>query len=431
MSAIVELYPLNRGQEKAFNLISSFLSPLQTQHKFFRLSGYAGTGKTYLLKALHQRGRHGRAVFVGPTNKATKVIKRVMLSAGWDVEVKTVYSLLGIKMVSDEDKMVLEFPHVPTNLSGYDVVFADEASMYNKALMDYIKERSKTLRLKWIFLGDKAQIPPVGEKNSPVWKLDCPSAYLTDVERYDNEILEFATHVRKQVTSYPNVKLEIHSNHSTNEGVWKLNRNKFFHNLERYADNGEFLKPDNSCAIAWRNKTVEAMNQVIRIAMFGELARKSRWVPGDRLSVGEPISFEGKVIAHIEDEGTVVSSEVVHHSIYKDLNVYYLVVQMDDGPTLQFHVIHEDSESVLEFQLNALAVDAKKDRTKWKYFWVMKNCFHKVRYGFAKTAHRVQGSTYNSVFVDTADILANSNSREALRCLYVAATRPTDKLILT
>lgn len=389
------------------------------------------THNTFLLKKMFWELPKLAASATAPTNKATKVIKRTLNHAAISVECKTIYSMLGIKMVSDEDRLVLEFPSIPTDLRAYDVIYVDESSMLNRALLQHITGLSGNSSTKWVFLGDKAQLPPVGERNSPVWKLDCPKAYLTKVERYDNEILELATHVRKQVTAYPNVDLQLGSHHGSSEGVWKFRRAQFLHNLSRYAERGDFSEPDSVCAVAWRNRTVEDLNAVIRRAIFGSGAARSRWLVGDRISIGEPITEQGCVIAHIEDEGTILSSEVVQHTIYKEIKVYYLVVQIDDGATINLHVVHEESEPTLQIHLNAWAAAAKADRSKWKYFWMMRNSFHRVRYGYAKTAHRVQGSTYENVFCDTTDILANSNTREALRCLYVATTRATTKLILT
>lgn len=424
---------LNRQQRRAYKDIVAFLDPLQVKEKFHRLSGYAGTGKTFLLKVLHHHAGVRHAANCAPTNQATKVIKRMLHASGaFGAECKTIYSLLGVKMVSNEDKMVLEFPAIPADLSGYDVIFVDETSMLNKEMLDYIKAISVRFRTKWLFLGDKAQITPVGERISPIWRLDCGASYLTKVERYDNEILELATHVRIQVTSYPKVDLHLASNHGDKEGVWKYRREAFYKNMQRLAKNGDFSQPEYTVAIAWRNSAVVNMNQVIREAIFTPaMARKHMWLPSDRLVVREPIQEGPAMLAHIGDEGTVLSVDKAHHSIYKELQVYFIVVSIDDGPTIILNVIHEESEALLQHRLNALAMEAKEDRTKWKYFWMMKNSFHAVRHSYSRTAHTVQGATYKIAFVDTADILANSNTREALRCLYVGLTRPTTAAVLT
>jgi len=73
----------------------------------------------------------------------------------------------------------------------------------------------------------------------------------------------------------------------------------------------------------------------------------------------------------------------------------------------------------------ARTADRRWRREKWRDFWNTKRKFNAVRYGYALTAHRAQGSSYNTVFVDQQDILANPVKREAFRCLYVAVSRPT------
>ena len=424
-SAIV----LNNQQQSAYDGIMKYLSfDLRSEHKFYVLSGWAGTGKTFLLGQLNAHLDRYGSVFTAPTNKATKVTSRTI---GQGATCKTIYSLLGIKMAADEDRLVLEFPKVPVDLSGYSRIFVDEASMISEQLMKYIIERSRWYATKWIFIGDKGQIPPVGETESMVWGLDCPKSHLEKVERYDNEILEFATHIRKQIQRYPNVNLRVRNNHGDTEGVWKYNRGKFMHNVERAAKKGLFTEVDNTKVIAWRNKTVQSVNEFIRYAIFGKAADKSPWLPGDRVMIGEPITLNGQTLAHIDDEGTVTEAGVAHHSEFKDFDAYHVTVQIDDGPVITLNIIHPNSEAKLNRHLNELAVKAKNgERHLWREFWAMKNAFHRCRHSYALTAHRAQGSTFRNVFLDTTDVLANSNSFEALRCLYVGATRPTTNLIL-
>jgi len=85
-------------------------------------------------------------------------------------------------------------------------------------------------------------------------------------------------------------------------------------------------------------------------------------------------------------------------------------------------------EGKLSLLLNSRAALAstltgKARKKAWSSFWELKNTFQSVRYAYALTAHRAQGSTYDNVFVDMADITANKDKREAYRALYVACTR--------
>jgi exodeoxyribonuclease-5 len=423
----VSALTLNVQQKEAYDGILNFLSYNQNEHKFYVLSGWAGTGKTYLLGALHEALDRYGSVFTAPTNKATKVTSRTI---GAGAQCKTIYSLLGIRMVANEDRMVLEFPKKPVDLSGYSRIYVDEASMVNESLLAYIRDRSRYSATKWIFIGDRGQLPPVGEKESKVWTLKCPKSHLEKVERYDNEILEFATHVRKCIQRYPDGSLRMRSNHSASEGVWKYNRGGFMRNIERAAKRGLFTEIDNTKAIAWRNKTVNELNQFIRYNIFGKVADKQPWLPGDRVMMGEPVQIGSAIIAHVDDEGTVVEEGVAYHSEYKDFNAYHVTVQIDDGPAVQLNIIHEDSQAKFVRRLGELALMAKKEKHYWREFWALKNAFQSIRHSYALTAHRAQGSTFTNTFLDTADILANSNSYEALRCLYVGATRAQSNLIL-
>jgi exodeoxyribonuclease-5 len=93
-------------------------------------------------------------------------------------------------------------------------------------------------------------------------------------------------------------------------------------------------------------------------------------------------------------------------------------------------VLHEDSAARYAQDSEKLAYDAKATPRLWKKFWEHKDLFHDIKYAYALTAHRSQGSTYENVWVDYQDILINRNRKEAFQCLYVACTRPTTKLIL-
>jgi ATP-dependent exoDNAse (exonuclease V) alpha subunit len=421
-------FELKEQQLEAYNGILSFLAPrFNDSEKFFLMDGGAGTGKTFVVSKVNENvGRFG-SVYCGPTNKSTKVLQSTIGQYG---TCKTIFSLLGIKMTADEDRLVLKFPSVPVDLSGFSRIFIDEASMLNKTLMDYILERSEYYTTKWILIGDKYQLPPVGEEESPVWSLKCKRASLTKVVRYDNEILNFATMVRKNVRRYPKVRLKFKSDHSGSQGVWKYDRGGFMKQVERAAKKGLFTQIDNTKACAWRNRTVTELNEFIRFCIFGKEADANPWIVGDRICIGEPVQKFGKIIANIDDEGTIIEVASNYHSEYKDLNCFQVVVQIDGGAAVQLDILHPNSAAKFQRMLTALADDAKRTPSKWKYFWALKNSFHNVRYSYAMTAHRLQGSTLTNVFLDTADIMANANSFEALRCLYVGATRATTKLIL-
>ena len=71
-----------------------------------------------------------------------------------------------------------------------------------------------------------------------------------------------------------------------------------------------------------------------------------------------------------------------------------------------------------------------KATNKWKQFYLRKNAYANVKYNYAITAHKAQGSTYKYVFLINSDINKNRKVIERNRIKYTACTRPSDKLFI-
>jgi exodeoxyribonuclease-5 len=321
----------------------------------------------------------------------------------------------------------LVVPDELIDLTQYKVVVLDEASMVGLTLWPHIIDTAKEFKLKFICLADFAQLPPVGEKVSPVKGLT-NGAYLTKVMRYDNQILQIATAIRNKL-SHPAPSFQPLSDNANAEGVWAVSKIEFIQRILEAAEAGEFSKVNGTKALAWRNVTVDELNRVIRERIFPLVREK--YVPEDRIILTEPAKdLEGNLIGTTDDEGKIDSITIARHPIYQQYKVWSMSVTTDDNKKLQLNVIHEDSLLDLQGDLNALSIRAKADRKLWKDFWKLKDNFHSIRHAYAITVHRSQGSTYDSVFVDYRDILTNRNRTEAFQCLYVACTRPKKRLIL-
>lgn len=93
-------------------------------------------------------------------------------------------------------------------------------------------------------------------------------------------------------------------------------------------------------------------------------------------------------------------------------------------------VLHPEFEGPYKRRCEQYAEAAKLDKRKWRFFWDFKESFHSLRHAYAITAHRAQGSTYDTALVDMRDILLNQTRREAFQCLYVACTRPKKRLFV-
>lgn len=396
---------------------------------FFVLRGSAGTGKTFCIRKLVETHK-GRIVFTAPTNKATKVLRESVTLPDYKPECRTIYSLLGLRMEANgevKELRVRDDADEELDLSSYKAVVVDEGSMINAAVMEHIQKAAEAFNLKFIFLGDPAQLPPVGELTSPIWKLEAGAA-LTKVMRHDNAILKLATQMREQVDRFaPSIKLLADNDGA--EGIWKYG-SRFAQEIVESALAGEFQQPAGSKVIAWRNVEVDKYNKLIRSVIFPGVT--DPWVTGDRVLFTSPAKdLDDKPMASTDDEGEIQRCEADWHPIYGQFKIWRISIALDDNRTVVARVLHPDSLAAYAEECEHLANIARTNSRKWQDFWKFKEAFHQIRYAYAITAHRAQGSTYDTVFVYWQDILLNRNRQEAFRCLYVACTRPKRVLALS
>ena len=419
---------LNPGQATALAEILAWLNPANPLdfQPFHVLSGSAGTGKTFLVKKLVEDFK-GRIIYTAPTNKATKVLRESVTTDAYKPECRTIYSLLGLRMEANGELKELKAPEDPIDLSQYRLVVLDEGSMVNQMLFTHVEDTANEFRIKFLILGDPAQLPPVGEQTSPVWNLESCS-HLTQVMRHDNAILELATRIRDQVDRFsPTIKLS--NNNDGQEGVWKEGVQPFNARIYQHAIAGYFTKPNGSKIISWRNIEVDRFNKMVRSIIFPEVTEP--WVVGDRvLFTGPARDLDDEPMASTDDEGEVMSIDTEYSALYPEFKIWRISITLDDNKAVVARVLHRDSQMDYARRLDELSMEARANSRKWKNFWEFKDAFHQLRHAYAITAHRSQGSTYDTAFVNWQDILLNRNRQEAYRCLYVACTRPSRMLVL-
>lgn len=422
---------LNSDQIEAVQKMQAFLD---SDERMFLLEGQAGTGKTTCINwLLSITGVN--AVLTAPTNKATKVLKDTnRIHGSGSVECKTIYSLLGLRVAKDSEFVRVE-PVGESDAMLYELVVVDEGSMVNDALFGFADDASWE-GVKFLFMGDPLQLPPVSEDSSKAMQL-LGKATLTKVERHDNQILTLATHLRKCMQE--GEKLAFKTDHNgEGEGVYCVNYKKFLRLLQKAATSETYLNnPKELRCIAWRNSQVGDYNAVIRRDVYGEQADTSKFLVDERVIAAHPIidilGGDSDLLMTTDEEATVQSVEIIQHPKFEDLKCYHLRLEPDfqSADAVDAFVIHEDSEKAYGKMLGNLSESARNKSGSWGSFWAAKNeLFMDIRPCHAITAHRSQGSTYQTVFVDVEDIMSNRNKEEALRCLYVACTRASKTLVL-
>lgn len=432
---------LNEEQADALDKIKAWLRFSDSQ--FFVLSGSAGTGKTFTSSEiiLSQLDKEVITAVTAPTNKAVRVLRTVVGVTGEDIEFRTIYSLLGLKLVAAHGTQKIITDRSAKGgayLRKYRLVVVDEASMVNSSLMKFIREKAITYRhLKFLFLGDPVQLPPVDEVVSPVWNIEAPRAHLTKVMRHDNQILRVCTQIRDAIET-KGFKVRIGDDFDIHGGVRRFfDRTGFERSILKHAGHAKsgFRRGDTK-VIAWTNKAVERFNRGIRSVIWKDVDYDD-FMFDERVMFAGPVYEEDVLVASTDDEGRIVSVIRTEHPDYPDFKITELKVETDEGNVVTAQVIDRADEPKLKKELSYIAEQAKDERRHpyeraqlWDSYWALRDAFHDVRYGYALTAHRSQGSTFTSVFADCTDIHRNPNKEEAFRCMYVACSRPSTNLIV-
>lgn len=399
---------LNDEQKMALAAIKDFLGG---NEKFFLLSGAAGTGKTYCLHALALESKK-RILYTAPTNKAVSVINKSLKSAGVSAETATIYSFLGLKLEASGAIKVLRSSG-KQSFPDYDLVVIDEASMINAQLFGLIEAAALAKKLKFLFLGDPYQLPPVGEMASKVWGTSS-CITLKEVVRHKNTILDLASYVKNFIGKPP---MPIRIQPSANVKFLTVHEadKKIKDNLD------QFLGMDKLKILSWRNAAVDNYNLKVRRHLFVDTAQP--FVVGDRVMLKEPAKINEGFIANTNDEGVIQRIEIDTHELHSYVIVYKTQIALDDGRIVNLTIPTPEGQFQVDREKERLSEVSKQQPRMWKTFWEFHESFHYIAPAYSLTVHKSQGSTYDEVIIDYKDILSNRNHEESLRCLYVAVTR--------
>lgn len=440
----------NGQQNAALKAMHDFVS--QDDKSLYLLKGYAGTGKTTVIQEFAKHYK-GHIAFTAWTNKAVKVLRKMALDNGLNgVPCLTLCQLLGLTLKSQGDSQILvDSPIANTALHDYSIIVVDECSMIDQQLFAKIIKaiRFATSKKKFIFMGDPLQLPPIGEDKSLTFEIvDC--SVLTQVMRQkeDNPIIGLCTDLREIYESgiirLPAIVDMVDRTGTIGIGVMRGDR--FYDWMpEAFELGGDFDKDaDNVRVIAWRNDTVQAINSYIHAIRYPQcktwLAEGEKITFNDVLTAGalvhNPFGIKADdVIVGTDMEGVVLRCMPTTHM---KLDCHVITVKIDDtGQEFEFYALDDIGAKVRAAVKNRIAAEnrknmanGKKHLVNWLPYYRLGYAFAKIRPAYCITAHKAQGSTYKNVFSDAVDIWANWKKLEALQCLYVAASRATDNLII-
>lgn len=477
-------------QSEAISLMGDFL---MSRHgmELFLLRGYAGTGKTTLVGALVKTLAELKqpVVLMAPTGRAAKVF-----SAYADCPAYTIHKrIYRQKSITDDTSFSLN-----VNLSKHTLFIVDEASMISndglsssvfgsgRLLDDLIQYVYSGEGCRLMLLGDTAQLPPVGEEESPALSASLLASYglqvfettLTQVMRQLSEsgILYNATMIRCKL-------LQLRGESSLSLGI-DSSPDKFDCQLfpdVSHVTGGDLVDSletsysrwgtDECMVICRSNKRANIYNEGIRSRI---LFRDDELTSGDRIMIVKnnyywveklaPLSTsqrgqvetgqsgssplggneEGVPLSFIANGDIAVVRRVRRTREFYGFRYADVLISFPDYNDYEMEVtvlldtLHSESPSLTREETNRLFEAIMEDyahipQKKERYKQLRENPYYnalQIKYAYAVTCHKAQGGQWGCIYLDQGYLPPDASLVDYYRWLYTAFTRATEQVYL-
>ena len=440
----------------------------------FLLRGYAGTGKTSLVAALVKTLLQLKqpVMLLAPTGRAAKVFSSYADAPAYTIH-KRIY----------RQKSIIDMDNFQTNINlhKHTLFIVDEASMISneglsgsmfgtgRLLDDLMQFVYSCEGCRLILVGDTAQLPPVGEEESPAlsrcvlegYNVDVMEVLLTEVVRQEQEsgILWNATHLRQLMqqemyyefprlrTGFPDVRVmpgdeliealeDSYHQCGTDQTIVVTRSNKranIFNNgiRARILDYEEELSSNDLVMVAKNNYYWTSLTPR---PLSGEGKSRKPSSSGEGLEGGFFIANgDVAVVRRFRNErelyGFRFADATLRFPDYDNLELDVTVLLdtlQSEAPALTrqqqeqlFNAVWEDYPEIRD----------KRERMKRLRQDPYYNALQ-IKYAYAVTCHKAQGGQWQHVYIDQGYITEDMLSPDYFRWLYTALTRATEKVFL-
>ena len=447
-------------QEHAIDVFASFMTDSREQAVMV-MRGSAGTGKTTLAAAIVRAmlGLRQKLVLMAPTGRAAKVFSIYAGYAAYTIH-RRIYrqkSLDGgfeLNFNSAQDTLfIVDEASMIANQGGLDTPFA--GGMLLDDLIQFVYNY-KNCRL--MLIGDRAQLPPVGEEESPALMSDVLRSYglhvhecdLNEVLRQSQEsgILWNATEVRCLMADgrceLPKIRFQ---------GFEDIRMMPGDELIESLATSYSRVGLDETMVVTRSNKRANIYNQGIRNQVLG---REDELCCGDLLMIvknnyywlsadGQEPNAENVLpfeflangdravvrrVRHVHEQYGFRFAEVT--MTFPDYDDYELTAMtMLDTLTSEAPALTRDQQELLynkvmeDYADISLKADRLKKLKQDKYYNALQ-----VKFAYAATCHKAQGGQWAHVYVDQGYMTDDMLTADYIHWLYTAFTRATERLFL-
>jgi exodeoxyribonuclease-5 len=451
-------------QSVAMNRLAIFVNS-HSPREVFLMKGYAGTGKTALTSALVRAlsAHHRRVVLMAPTGRAAKVFSNTSGFPACTIH-KKIYRQ---KSIVDMGSFQLD-----RNMHEHTVFLVDEASMISneglsgttfgtgRLLDDLISYVYSGADCRLIMLGDQAQLPPVGENESPGLSAQMLASYGLSVSEY---CLENVMRQMQQSGILHNATvLRDYARGAGEPGGFRF-RLDGFKDVVRISGS-ELIETLSGCysrdgidetmVLCRSNKRANIYNNGIRNTILDredELCRgdsvmivKNNYYWTERLIADEgadsylnlpsfiangDIAVIRRVRRERELYGFRFEDAILSFPDYDDLEME-VTLMLDTLHSESPSLTHEESDRLFNCVMEDYAdIPSKKTRMEKlrenRYFNALQ-----IKYAYAVTCHKAQGGQWKNIFIDQGFVPEGGRTEEYYRWLYTALTRATQTVYL-
>ncbi len=451
-------YQPTQCQEKLIRKLAKFLVFFD-QDGLYIIKGYAGTGKTTIVTALVSvlPLLEKKSVLLAPTGRAAKVLARYSGHKAFTIHKKIYRSrsrsdgTIALALQDNRHTNTL-FIIDEASMIQYDTTSNDFSLFSKRKLLDdlftYVKKGDNC---KLLFIGDTAQLPPVGLSVSPaldteflkrIFNIDIEESEMTQVVRQseDSGILRNATDIRQKISRGDTIAPFFTLDDQVD--VIRINGLELEDALnDMYSRYGI----EESVIITRSNKRANIFNREIRNRI---LFREEEVAAGDIMMVVRNNYFW---LDPKSEAGFIANGDIIEILQIRNIQEMYgfhfadVVVRLVDYPEekefetrLLLDTITADSPA-LTFEDNRILFDtimadyAELPGRRHQVEKVKNNPYYnalQVKFAYSLTCHKTQGGQWRSVFIDQGYLTDEMINMDYMRWLYTAVTRATNQLYL-
>ena len=445
-------------QEHAISLFTQFLFDREEQSAFV-LRGSAGTGKTTLAAAIVKAllALKQKILLLSPTGRAAKVFSHYAGQPAY-----TIHRRIYRQQSSVSTDFTASLAH---NLHSDTLFIVDEASMIasmptgeglatHSLLDDLISYVYNGQDCRLLLIGDKAQLPPVGEEEAPALIKDYLAGYslsvydcdIDEVLRQSSEsgILYNATMIRTMITyddftRMPKIRVKGFPD------ICVVPGNEL---IESLSSSYNRVGIDETIVITRSNKQANIYNHGIRNMV---LEREDELCCGDQLMIVKNNYYWGNTgeekqspIAFLANGDSCVVQRVRNIREFYGFRFADVILRLPD---------YNDYELTVTALLDTLTSEAPaltREQQVQLYEGVMADYADipfkigrqkkvkddpyynalQIKFGYAVTCHKAQGGQWSHVYIDQGYMTDEMLTPNYMHWLYTAFTRATEKLFL-